>query len=242
MLLLELKAPFAACRPMMAGWYRPTSTFLTPTAAYGLLLNVACIESRVTEEDEDHPGRVPSSLMRANLPAVRIAIGLPDQADPPRVQTIFQQLHNYPVGKDAGVPADWTKGTKNNISPVKREFLSNLHVVICVDENDELEQRICHGLAGEFNSGRYGLPYVGDNSCLIDLLRTVNPQQLPRCEWYRRVKDSDQSDQVPSTTRLTTWIDRSDMTKTQSALFAPSEEPNSQIPQEAWVWIPPKDK
>ena len=34
-----------SCRTFTAGWYRPTATFLTPSAAYGLLLNLAGIES-----------------------------------------------------------------------------------------------------------------------------------------------------------------------------------------------------
>src|SRR5438445_8690621 len=77
MLCLYLQAPFAACRTFTAGWYRPTATFLTPSAAYGLLLNVAGIESRLREEDESHGGSAPASLMRPGLPSVRLALGAP---------------------------------------------------------------------------------------------------------------------------------------------------------------------
>ncbi|QGJ71779.1 CRISPR-associated protein DevS [Planctomycetales bacterium 10988] len=240
MLILELKAPFAACRPMAAGWYRPTATMLTHSAAYGLLLNVACVETRLREEEKSHPGRIPSSLTRPDLPQVRLAIGIPEASPAPQVQTIFQQLHNYPVGKDAGVPAEWTKGSKNNISPVRREFLSNLHVVVCMDGNDELETRIRQGLAGAFNDQRYGLPFVGDNAFLIDRLAERDPSKIPGCRWYQLVKENSDSEQVPTTTRLTTWIDRQDMTKTKSDLFAPTSEISSTIPKEAWQWIPPQ--
>src|SRR5215213_7054894 len=102
MLRLYLKAPFASCRTFTAGWYRPTATFLTPSAAYGLVLNVAAIESRLYEHEEGHDGRTPASLMRPGLPAVRLAVAaLPDggRAGLPRVQSLYQQLHNYPVGK-----------------------------------------------------------------------------------------------------------------------------------------------
>ena len=106
MICLYLQAPFAACRYFTAGWYRPAATFVTPSAVYGLILNVAGIESRLREEDEGHDGRTPASLMRRGLPAMRIAIGVPEReggASPyPLVQTMYQQLHNYPVGKDAG--------------------------------------------------------------------------------------------------------------------------------------------
>ena len=104
MMYLYVQAPFAACRTFTAGWYRPTATFLTPSAAYGLILNVAGIESRLREEDAGHGGKVPASLMRPGLPAVRLAVGAAaaDGGDPyPRVHTVYQQLHNYPVaGKE----------------------------------------------------------------------------------------------------------------------------------------------
>ena len=32
MLALYIEAPFAVCRTFTAGWYRPTATFLTPSA------------------------------------------------------------------------------------------------------------------------------------------------------------------------------------------------------------------
>ncbi len=36
MFILYVQAPFAAFRTFRTGWYRPTATFLTPSAAYGL--------------------------------------------------------------------------------------------------------------------------------------------------------------------------------------------------------------
>src|SRR5262249_37696089 len=122
MLCLYLEAPFAACRTFTAGWYRPTATFLTPSAVYGLLLNVAGFEGGLGEEAPGHDGRVPASLTRGGLPAVRIALGVPagGEGNPyPRVQTIYQQLHNYPVGTSAGIDAELTRGSKNNIAPVR---------------------------------------------------------------------------------------------------------------------------
>lgn len=241
MLVLELKAPFAVCRPMIAGWYRPTSPCLTPSAAYGLLLNVACVDTRLREEDSSHPGRVPASLMRAELPRLRLAIGLPEGMPPPRIQSLFQQTHNYPVGKDAGVPAEWTKGTKNNITPSRREFLSGLHVMLCIDGNPEIEERIRQGLAGAFNGERYGLPFAGDNSFMIDRLDERSADDLPACRWYEQLGPRAEAERVTETARLTTWIDRADMTRTRSALFAPTMEATVEIPEQAWQWIPPDE-
>src|SRR5438552_2555013 len=77
MLCLYVEAPFATCRTFTAGWYRPTATFLTPSAAYGLLLNIAGIESRLREEDPEHDGKTPASLIRPGLPRVQLALGVP---------------------------------------------------------------------------------------------------------------------------------------------------------------------
>jgi CRISPR-associated protein Cas5t len=240
MLCLYLEAPFAVCRTFTAGWYRPTATFLTPSAAFGLLLNVAGIESRLREEDPEHDGKTPASLMRHNLPSARLALGVPagpDGAIFPRVQTIFQQLHNYPVGKDAGIPAELAKGNKNNISPVRREFLSDLRAWICVDGNVDLEDRVRRGLRGHWNEGRYGLPFLGDNQFLID--RLEERSFASSVVWYERITVGSGTSPRPRTTRLTVWIDRADMSKTVSNLYAPTDEPQCEIPGDAWTWIEP---
>src|SRR5580692_4707096 len=94
MLILYLEAQFAACRTFTAGWYRPTATFLTPSAAYGLVLNIAGIESRLREENAAHDGKTPASLTQRGLPKVRVALGAlaEEGSDPyPIVQTIYQQ-------------------------------------------------------------------------------------------------------------------------------------------------------
>src|SRR5947209_665819 len=167
MLCLYLQAPFAACRTFTAGWYRPTATFLTPSAAYGVLLNVAGIESRLREEEDGHDGETPASLTRPNLPKVRLALGAPAAPEAeryPRVQTVFQQLHNYPVGTSGQERAESTKGNKYNITPVRREFLTGLRAIIALDSNPDLEDRVRRGLRGEFNVRRYGLPFLGANA------------------------------------------------------------------------------
>jgi len=61
MLWLRIEAPFATCRTFTAGWYRPTATFLTPSAAYGLVLNLAGIDSRLREGAEGHDGKTPAT-------------------------------------------------------------------------------------------------------------------------------------------------------------------------------------
>ena len=281
MLCLYLQAPFAACRTFTAGWYRPTATFLTPSAAYGLLLNIAGIESRLYESDPKHDGSAPATLIRTGLPAVRIelgangvcefieipsdiglpavriALGAPEAgslvASLPTVQTIYQQLHNYLGGgsekvSDPENPGETmskeklglrrTKGAKYNITPVRRELLCNLRCYICLDGNDDLEDRIRRGLNGEFNAARYGIPFLGDNQFLLDRLEIVEPPQPAKpAYWFEEITEASGSRPRPHTTRLTVLINRADMSQTDSRLFAPTEAPASMPPESAWVQI-----
>lgn len=235
MLRLYMHAPFAACRTFTAGWYRPTAAFLTPSAAYGLLLNAAGIESRLYEHESGHNGHVPASFTRPDLPPCRLAIGLPEGRDPPRTQSLFQQLHNYPVGSQAGMSPEIAMGTKNNITPVRREILVDLHAILVLDTADgDLEDRVLRGLRGELNTGRYGLPFVGDNNFLINRVEVV-PDPRP-ARWYQRVGSTDDGPQ-PGVTRLTTHIDRADMSRTRSALYAPAAVATLDPPDVAWTSV-----
>jgi CRISPR-associated protein Cas5t len=235
MLALYVEAPFATFRTFTAGWYRPTATFLTPSAAYGLLLNVAGIESRLQEGEAGHDGRTPATLTKTDLPSVELALGVPEfafragravpsdaEALYPRVQMMFQQLHNYPVGASGAERAESTKGNKYNITPVRREYLSNLRAIIALRGNDDLADRICRGLAGELNSRRYGVPFLGDNAFLLDRLQVVD--QPGPVRWFERITSDAYGAGAgirERTTRLTLLIDRADLSRTTSALFAP---------------------
>jgi CRISPR-associated protein Cas5t len=236
MLALYIAAPFAVCRNFTAGWYRPTATFLTPSAAYGLLLNLAGIETRLREEDDHHPGNVPTTLMRKGLPAVKLALGKPTEAAFPGVATMYQQLHNYPVGASGTERAATTFGNKYNISPVRREFLVDLQAVVVVDGNPDLESAVQRGLSGQTGIIRYGLPFLGDNSFLPDRIEPM--QSILSAIWFERVTAADQ-ELRSRTTRLTVWIDRADMSRTLSDLFAPTETPTAEIPLAAWTEINP---
>lgn len=249
MLALYVEAPFAVSRAFTAGWYRPTATFLTPSAAYGLLLNLAGIETRLREEEPTHPGGAPATVTRLGLPVVRIALGasavrrfgtrfeeVPEGDRYPRVQSMYQQLHNYPVGSSGGGRAETTFGNKYNISPVRREVLVNLRAVVALDGPIDLEDRVRRGAAGELSAGRYGLPFLGDNAFLPDRIDVL--ERVPSAHWYERVTAGDEMIR-PRTTRLTVWIDRADMSRTRSDLYAPASSPSTTIPLPAWTEIAP---
>lgn len=272
MLRVYVEAPFAAFRTFTAGWYRPTATFLTPSAAYGLLLNVAAIETRLREGEEGHAGKVPASLTRPGLPAAKIAVGVPEfklrrgQPEPlgngeepfPRVQSVFQQLHNYPVGKgnkvdDPDNPGQKAyqgdiaelrvKGNKSNITPVRREFLTGLRVVIAVATDADTESRIRRGLGtdppGPDDRPRYGVPFLGDNAFLPDLLEELTGPAPVR--WYERLTPEAGGGVRERATRLTVHIDRANLSRTVSHLYAPAGTASEDAPREssiAWTSIP----
>jgi CRISPR-associated protein Cas5t len=151
------------------------------------------------------------------------------------VQTIYQQLHNYPVGTSGQERAESAKGNKYNITPVRREFLSGLRALVCLDGNPELEDRVQQGLRGQLNSSRYGVPFLGDNQFLLDRLEQVVPPRS--AHWFERLVE-DTGPPRPRTARLTIRIDRADLSRTVSVLYAPTESPSMEIPENAWTNLP----
>lgn len=227
MLILRLDAPFGVFRTFTAGSFRPTASFITPSAAYGLLLNIAGIEMRHDD------GKSVATLIRPKgLPAVDIALGA--RGELPRQQSMFQQLHNYPVGTSGKEHKEAAKGNKYNITPARRAFLSGIHAYIAVRGDEELEGRIVRGLAGETDRS-YGLPFIGDNSFLPDRLEAAEHPEPAR--WYVRIDEADEEGVREDITRLTVIIDRIKMENTRSALFAPQQVPSAEIPERAWVRV-----
>jgi CRISPR-associated protein Cas5t len=238
-LALYVQAPFAAFRTFTAGWYRPTAAFLTPSAAYGLLLNLAGIETRRDD------GLSPMTVTQFGLPPASIALGAIRGPHGlfPSVQTVFQQLHNYPVGASGKERKEDAKGNKYNITPVRREFLADLRACVCLDGNPDLERRVRDGLAGlpPESGERYGLPFLGDNAFLID--RIIPLDRPVKAHWYCRITNEDEGGIKSHTARLTIWIDRQDMSKTKSALYAPVEIDPAEVglPPAAWTSIDPPE-
>src|SRR5262249_51565636 len=118
---------------------------------------------------------------------------------------------------------------------VRREFLSGLRALVCLDGNPSLEERVRQGLQGRWSSGRYGVPFLGDNQFLLDRLEELS---APRpAHWFERLTECSERPR-PRTTRLTIWIDRTDLSRTVSALYAPTVAPSMAIPDTAWTEVP----
>lgn len=229
MLRLRVKAPFGAFRNFTAGNYRPTAPFITPSAAYGLLMNLAGIETRWDD------GRAAMTLTRSGLPCVEMALG---QAACPEVHSVFQQLHNYPVGASGKDRAGDCKGNKYNIQPVRREFLSGIDFLVCIREAGEVERRIrsvLRGDAPEAGFRRYGLPFLGDNAFLID---SIVEEGTPKTAAYWLAPASVVGASAPQARmRLTVSINRADMTRTRSNLFTLPLEQSMEPAAASWITV-----
>ena len=235
MLRVRVIAPFAAFRTFTAGYFRPTAPFITPSAAYGLILNLAGVESRFDD------GKSRMTLMRDDIPDLEIALGA---VSLPNRHSIYQQLHNYPVGSSGEPYKNGCRGAKYNIQPVRREFLSKIDAYICVRGNEEIEKRIRSCIASDASpdddkSPRYGIPFLGDNSFMID---TVILEPGPGRQAFWLTKDQEEAgsdtDRVRRM-RLTEWIDRADMSKTVTGVYRLSNEQALGPPSEAWVHVGP---
>jgi CRISPR-associated protein Cas5t len=223
-LWLHIQAPFAAFRGFQAGVYRSTAPVMPPSTAYGLVLNLAGIEMRAEMNG-------PITLIRPDLPALSLAIGT---VRPSEVSTLYQQLHSYPVGASGKELGERTHGAKFWIVPVRRELVVDLDMMLGVRGDAQILSQVVQGLRGQGVGERYGLPFAGDNSFLLDRI-TVMDTPLAS-QWYTPM-NSDDSPRRGSC-RLTVSIDRANNSKTTSKLFAPLATRSTAPPEEAWTWVP----
>lgn len=224
MLRLRVTAPFAAFRPFSAGGFRPTADGVMKSAAFGLLLNIAGVEMRGADDQTSG-----ATLISKDLPRVRLAVGA---CSFPGRQQIFQQLHNYPVGTSGREKAPMAMGSKYNIKPVTRALLSSIDALIAVD-SPEIEEGLRKGLRGESDRA-YGLPFLGDNSFLPDRLEEAG--DTTAAHWYCSLEGGEETEKK-QISRFTTTIDRGDVSRSRTALFAPLKEPSPEIPPSAWVEV-----
>ncbi len=226
-LWLHIRAPFAAFRGFQAGVYRATAPIIPPSAAFGLVLNLAGIEMR-----DKQPG--PTTLIRQDLPYLRLAIGTVPETKG-EVCSLYQQLHSYPVGNSGKELKHRTHGAKYWIVPVRREFLVSLDIVLGIQTQEpKILEKVMQGLRGELNESRYGLPFAGDNNFLFDRVDVL--ESPPPVFWYVQMQPDDPP--MRGSYRLTVGIDRADNSKTTSYLYAPLEEATHEPPESAWTWTP----
>ena len=217
-LWLRVRAPFAAFRWMQAGVYRATSPIIPPSAAWGLVLNLAHVETRASGEHQTTP-------IRANAPALRLVVGAVSGSG---VGTLYQQLHSYPVGSSGKNLKERGHGAKYWIAPRGARFLIGFDAMIGVESSESgVLERVVAGLRGELGESRYGLPFAGDNNFLLDRIDVL--ETPPKTRWYERVDTS--SMPRSGSCRLTIAIDRRDAARSSTGLFAPTEPPGPTRPR-----------
>ncbi|MDA8254108.1 MAG: CRISPR-associated protein Cas5 [Betaproteobacteria bacterium] len=227
MLRLRVRAPFAVFRGFAAGSFRPSAPFITYSAAYGLLLNLAGQEMRAPDD-----GKSAMTLIAADLPRFQLAMGVCGVL--PTVQTVYQQLHNYPVGNSGKEREACARGNKYNITPARRVMLHRLDALLAMQGDDKLEADIRAGLAGQH--GRYGLPFLGDNNFLPDRIDEVENEAGAR--WLLPLEEgAAMNDLAEGAMRLTLIIDRADMSRTESGLFRLDGEVHPTPPLSAWTSV-----
>lgn len=222
-LFLDLQAPFSAYRWLQAGVYRGSFPVIPHSAAWGLCLNLAGVETRGSVNQ-------PVTDIRPDAPRFELAVAV---VEPGQRSTLYQQLHGYPVGNAGKDLQARTHGAKYWIAPVKREVLVGLRCVVGIRGEGELILRIPKGLKGELAVDRYGLPFAGDNQLLYDRIDVLSA--APPARWFVPATPGETR---PGTTRLTTNIDRSDSSRTEAPLFVP--EMLKTCPEEAWVQVGPQ--
>ncbi|MEZ5307409.1 MAG: CRISPR-associated protein Cas5 [Pyrinomonadaceae bacterium] len=219
---LRIEAPFAAFRAFQAGVYRSSAPVIPPSAAYGLILNLAGIEMR------DSENRLTTGI-RKGLPKIELATGL---LSSPGRATIYQQLHSYPVGNSGKEIASLAKGAKFWITPVRREILTDYVGVIGVRTDDlSLQNKVIAGLRGEIDR-KYGLPFAGDNNLLFSKI-DVHEERPAGAIWYLRHEKGETN--VRGSCRLYVGIDRFDNSKTISDIYVPRDDIQGELPANAWT-------
>lgn len=215
---LFLKAPFAGFKMFCGGDFLPTFPFLPFSTAYGFLLNVAGIEMRQYNGLEQ-------TTIQEGLVKLRIAMGAREF---PHRQQRYQAIHRHLLGKDENLERNFC--LKTNISPARREFLSNIQIYLQVEGGKEFEQRFLDGLEGKLD--RYGALFLGESCYLIDSLEIVD--DFEPAHW---VVAPDSQQNVFKPMRLPVTIDRTKSSKTDMRLFGFTREKSANVPDQAWVEV-----
>lgn len=208
---------------MQAGVYRSTLPTIPPSAAWGLVLNLAGIETRLEADVV--------TLIDPDAPSLRICVAVIAEGE---VSTLYQQLHSYPVGASGKELQARSYGSKYWIAPVRRELLVGFDAQIGVEADASLLERVRKGLRGELDTPRYGLPFAGDNNLLFDRIEPLDEPFAVR--WFTRLDPGEPARR--GACRVTVGIDRGDSSKTRTALVAPLVAPQRKPPESAWFDVP----
>jgi CRISPR-associated protein Cas5t len=222
-LWLRVHAPFATYSTFRSGTYRDTMPIMPPSAAYGLILNLAGIEMRGSLQQSITP-------IRLDLPPLKLAFGRV-AGNASEISVLLQHMHNYPVGASSKEHKTKTHGSKYGIEPTHRETIVDLDMMLGIIADPTLISRVKQGLTGKDDRPRYGLPFAGDNNYLFDRIDCLD-EPLPS-HWF--VSVDSKLKQESGAVSLTVEIDRHTPSKTKSMLFSATKDSLTSLPDHDWL-------
>ena len=222
-LWLHIRAPFACFSTLRTGTYRDTMPIMPPSAAYGLILNLAGIEMRGSFRKSITP-------IRSNLPHVKLAFGSVAGSNS-EISVILQNMHSYPIGQTGKERKIKTYGSKYWIEPTYREVIVNLNMILGVKADLELISQIRQELNGESDRPFYGFPFAEDNNFLFDRIDCLDKPLSTH--WF--VRSNSDLELEPGAVSLTVEIDRQDPSQTKTLLFSATQNPSSSLPDSEWL-------
>ena len=225
-IILHIKAPLGVSRMISTGNYRGTYPVLSPTTLYGLACNLAGIEMRKFDSG------VGNNIIKDDLPELGIQVGyvtLPfisrlfehstkEVQTSKSVNSIKEQLladHIKNHG-DCVEPDDEIvhRISRQFIKPKRSDYLSVLDFYVSITATYEITERIRRYLSGVnvdpimgTNNVRYGMPFIGSNNCMIELIKEVD--SIPEIDlfWLMNMnKDTIQDHEFG--VYMPVWIDR----------------------------------
>jgi CRISPR-associated protein Cas5t len=222
-LWLRVHAPFATYSTFRSGTYRDTMPIMPPSAAYGLILNLAGIEMRGSLQQSITP-------IRLDLPPLKLAFGRV-AGNASEISVLLQHMHNYPVGASSKEHKTKTHGSKYGIEPTHRETIVDLDMMLGIIADPTLISRVKQGLTGKDDRPRYGFPFAGDNNYLFDRIDCLD--EPISSHWF--VPLDSKLEQEPGAVSLTVEIDRHAPSKTKSMLFSATKDSLTSIPDRDWL-------
>ncbi len=224
-LWLHIRAPFASFYTLRTGTYRDTMPIMPPSAAYGLILNLAGIEMRGSLQKSITP-------IRSNLPHIKLAFGRVAGSNS-EISVLLQNFHTYPIGETGKERKAKTHGNKYWIEPTYREVIVNLNMMLGVKAKPELIFLIRRELEGKSDPSYYGFPFAGDNNFLFDRIDCLD-EPLPT-HWF--VHSDSNLELEPGAVSMTVEIDRQNPSKTKSLLFSTTQHPSTSLSDSEWLSI-----
>lgn len=216
-LILHIKAPCGVSRQLSTENHRGTYPILSHTTLYGLLCNLAGVEMR------EYDSIVGNMVIKDNLPTLGIRIGY---VKIPMQSRLFE--HTLKLMKNAELKnglGETRRVCRQFIKPKRSDYLVDLDFYVEVLCDIDLINRMKRYLSGinvdpikGTDTTRYGLPFIGSNSCTIQSIDVVDvyPDQL---FWVNRMSVSTQKEHLLGVS-MPVWIDRRNPNNTKYQQFS----------------------